>query len=144
MGDAGTPSLGHRRWILSNRLGRVGIGFAGRAQCLRVFDSSGRSDREWTSFPNPGPAPVETTGFVWSFNSHSIDTSSATVLMEKLTPTREEISVTTSYMGRGSGPPGAVAWRPSARAVAGETYRITIGGLSVSDVSYEVEVVDCS
>ena len=61
MRDRNTPSLGHRRWILSENLGSVSIGFAGRGQCLHVFDRSGSSARNWTAYPNPGPVPMYLT-----------------------------------------------------------------------------------
>jgi hypothetical protein len=143
MADSGTPSLGHRRWVLNDYLGRVGIGFAGRAQCLGVFDTSGRTDRTWTAYPNPGPAPIETTQNVWSFHSHAFALSAATIQMERLGATPEEVPLSVSHVGGGFGPPGTVAWTPSVRAVDGDRFRITIGGLSGEDIVYETEIVDC-
>jgi hypothetical protein len=141
--DARVASLGHRRWVLSNYLGRVGIGFAGRAQCLGVFDMSGGGDREWTSYPNPGPAPLETAVDVWSFNSHAINLGAATVRMELLGATPTEVPVSVSHIAGGFGPPGAVAWTPSMRATTGDRFRITISGISGGDIAYETEIVDC-
>lgn len=142
MGDARVASLGHRRWVINPSLGRVGIGFAGRGQCLGVFDMSAGSTRPWTAFPNAGPTPVWNTGFVWSFHANSVNSSGVTVYMEKLGATPEVIPVTSTYIDGGFGRPGTVHWDPP-RAAAGETYRITIGGLSVADITYEVEVVSC-
>ncbi len=143
MADSGVSSLGHRRWVLNDYLGRVGIGFAGRAQCLGVFDTSGRTDRTWTAYPNPGPAPIETTQHVWSFHSHRLNLSGATVRLERLGPTPQEVGVTVSHIGGGFGPPGTVAFTPAERAVAGDRFRITIGGLDGGDIVYETEVVSC-
>ncbi len=143
MADDLTPSLGHRRWILNDYLGQVGIGFAGRAQCLGVFDSSGGTDRTWTAYPNPGPAPIETTADVWSFHSHAFDLSAATVTLERLGTTSENIPVSVSHISGGFGPPGALAFTPPVHAAAGDRFRITIGGLAGDDIVYETEIVDC-
>ena len=70
MSDRNTPSLGHRRWILGERLASVEIGFAGRGQCLGVFGGGGSSDRDWTAYPNQGFAPIETAQNTWSFHSN--------------------------------------------------------------------------
>ena len=58
MVDTGSEdSLGHRRWILSNDLGPVGIGSTSEASCLTVIGGSGEATREWTAWPPPGQIP---------------------------------------------------------------------------------------
>lgn len=54
-----------------------------------------------------------------------------------------ELPVTTRQTG-GGGPPNTLAivpdgWRPA----AGETYRVTITGLSVGELTYETTLVRC-
>src|SRR6185436_1586987 len=52
-------SLGHRRWILSNTLGPVGIGSTNAASCLWVLDGRGHARAEWTAWPPAGVVPWE-------------------------------------------------------------------------------------
>ncbi len=143
MRDRNTPSLGHRRWILHGRLGRVGIGFAGRGQCLQVFDSSGSTPRSWTAYPNPGPAPLATASDLWSLHSRSYTLSGATVTVSQ-EPGGEPLSVRVSHPERGFGP-NTIAWRPEGWApTEGETYLVRVSDIAeVEDVVYEVELVEC-
>jgi uncharacterized protein YkwD len=147
VGDAGVPSLGHRRWVLNDPLGVVGIGFAGNATCLGVFDGSGAGDRPWTSWPNAGVAPIEgldggfSRGVLWSFHSRSLAVQAATVTMQRLSD-GAALAVEVSRPGRGYGP-DTVAWAPTGwTPTAGERYRVTVnaGG---TEITYEVELVRC-
>lgn len=52
--DSGTPSLGHRRWVLYSRLGEVGTGDTTRANTLWVFGGTVAA-----------PAAVAETGVAW-------------------------------------------------------------------------------
>ncbi len=145
--DRSTPSLGHRRWILNPPLGRVGIGFASPSrpgQCLSVFDRSGPgSDRSWTAYPNPGPAPIFLAEGEWSFQAHGVSLSGGSTAIVVRVSDGMELPVTTRQTG-GGGPPNTLAivpdgWRPA----AGETYRVTITGLSVGELTYETTLVSC-
>lgn len=139
--DRGVDSLGHRRWVLSGSLGRVGIGFAGNAGCLSVFDASGSTDRRWIAWPPPGPVPSETTQAWWSFQLMSrTGARDATVRMVRASD-GADVTGTVHRMPDGFGG-SSVAWSPTERAV-GQRYRITVSGSSVGEVSYEVEIVDC-
>lgn len=142
MRDYGTPSLGHRRWILNDPLGKVSVGFAGTAQCLGIFDSSGTSDRDWTAYPNPGPAPVETSTDLWSLHSRRLSLAGADVTVERVSD-GAALPVTVSHPPEGYGP-GAVAWDPNGwTPVAGERYRVTITGVSGGPIAYVVHLVSC-
>lgn len=143
MSDEHTESLGHRRWILSPSLGQVEIGFAGRGQCLGVFDGSGSSDRPWTSYPNQGFAPFETATITWSFQANSIELNAdASVEVQRLSD--GATLPVEQYQTGGYGPPPSIAFTPSGWApAAGEAYRVTIHGTSGGDVSYEVHLVSC-
>ncbi len=143
MGDRGTPSLGHRRWILSPRLGSVEIGFAGRGQCLGVFDRSGSSDRDWTAYPNQGFAPLETAQYTWSFQVNSISLQSGS--SAEVVRTSDGMSLPVEdYQTGGMGPPNALGFTPMGwTPQAGETYRVTITDTSAGDITYETTLVDC-
>lgn len=141
--DSGVPSLGHRRWVLHGPLGRVGIGFAGNAQCLGVFDRSGSSDRSWTAWPSPGPFPrAAMPRQEWSFHSESFGLSSATVRVVRVGDGME-LPVTVGHPPNGYGP-NTVSWRPMGWSPeVGQRYRVTVEGFSGGPISYEVEPVSC-
>ncbi len=146
MSDRGTPSLGHRRWILSGRLGSVEIGFSAASrpgQCLGVFDSSGSTDRPWTAYPNQGFAPIDTARDTWSFHVNSIGLNSgASVAVERVSD-GAALAVEHYYI-EGYGPPVSIGFTPSGWSpAAGETYRVTISGTSAGDVTYDVTLVAC-
>ncbi|MCB9603643.1 MAG: hypothetical protein H6721_05985 [Sandaracinus sp.] len=145
--DRNTPSLGHRRWILNPPLGRVGIGFASPSrpgQCLSVFDRSGSgSERTWTAYPNPGPSPMFLAQGEWSFQTHGISLSAGSSATVVRVGDGMTLPVTTRQTG-GGGPPNSLVivpdgWTPE----AGQTYRVTVDGLSVGEISYEVTLVEC-
>lgn len=147
MADTGVPSQGHRRWLLGYFLGKVGIGFAGRATCIGVFDDSSSTDRAWTAYPPAGPAPadmVKADGngpVAWSF--HPADgIEGAEVTMQRL-PGGDEITVTSWIPDPGWKIPDAIAWQPPA-VRAGESYRITITRPAKDPVVYDVELVSCA
>src|SRR4051812_43462928 len=52
-------TIGHRRWLMSNSLGPVGVGSAPGGSCLWVIGGSGRAAKTWLAWPPPGPVPFE-------------------------------------------------------------------------------------
>ena len=146
MADTFAPNLGHRRWLLSPRLGRVQLGFSaagGRAgQCIGVFSGGGVSGAAWSAYPNPGPAPIELAQHVWSFQANSISIAGATVRVSRTSDGASLAVRVTSTPGLG--PPPALAFEPDGwRPAVGETYRVTVGGTSVGDIEYETTLVEC-
>jgi uncharacterized protein YkwD len=138
--DHRVDSLGHRRWVLNGPIGRVGIGFAGNAGCLSVFDSSGSTSRTWISWPPPGPAPQATTGAWWSFQSTGPSIAEASVTMIRV---RDGMDVTGTVHRVPDGYGGSsVVWEPTDRTV-GERYRVTVTSGALGEISYEVEIVTC-
>lgn len=148
MADSRTPSLGHRRWILSRNLGAIGIGFSavgGRpGQCLGIVGGGGTSsDRAWSAYPNPGPAPIETTRDAWSFQAYTVRMGSDTSARVVRASDGTELPVTTDLTG-GFGPPPTLSITADGwSATVGETYRVTITNLADGDITYEVEPVGC-
>lgn len=139
--DHRVDSLGHRRWVLNGPLGRVGIGFAGNAGCLSVFDSSGSTERRWIAWPPPGFAPDDTTGAWWSFQSvGGGSVRDATVVMVRAS---DGMDVTGTIHRPADGFGGStVAWEPTERNV-GTRYRITVTSGALGEITYEVEIVRC-
>jgi len=143
MSDRGTTSLGHRRWIVGERLTTVEMGFAGRGQCLGVFSGGGTSDRDWTAYPNPGFAPIETASATWSFHADGVRLGGSSYAEVVRVSDGASLPVM-SYLTGGGGPPPTVGFTPMGwTPAAGETYRVTIYGTSAGDVVYETTLVRC-
>ncbi len=139
MHDPGTPSLGHRRWLLNGSLGRVAVGFRDRAGCLGVFDWSGSASRPWAAYPTPGPAPSGLTSHTWSVQGNLPGTD---VQVTRLSDGME-LSVEGESLRGGFGSGSTVAihrrgWSPE----VGERYRVVLSG-SRGRIEYTVEPVDC-
>lgn len=141
MRDEGVDSLGHRRWIINFDLGAVGIGFAGNATCLGVFDDSGSTARTWVAYPAPGPAPIETANGVWSFHS-ATSLERADVTVHSLSDERA-LGVDVDELGGGYGAEAISitprGWTPT----AGETYRVGVTVPGADAIVYDVRVVAC-
>ncbi|MEM9071411.1 MAG: CAP domain-containing protein [Myxococcota bacterium] len=147
MEDRGTPSLGHRRWILGGNLDNIGIGFSnvsGRGgQCLGVFGRGAATERGWSAYPNQGPTPVTlATQQWWSFHTYSVRLEDASVSITRVSD-GAPLEVTTDFIA-GRGPPPSLrierqGWTPT----AGETYRVTVSLSDGSNITYDVMPVDC-
>jgi len=86
MADTGTPSLGHRRWVLYSRLGEVGTGDTPRANALWVFGGNVTAPANATdgiAWPPRGFVPwtskVAAPTDPWSFSLPGADFSGASV-----------------------------------------------------------------
>jgi hypothetical protein len=152
MFDGGNESThGHRRIILSNWLGPIGLGSTGPggASCMQNIGGDGDAGKEWVAWPPPGPFPMQAysrnrgsysdTG--WSVQSEDIDVRIATVSVTTAAGTNMPVmaEALTGNYGSTRGlrfvPDG---WEP----MAGETYTVTLGGIS-AEISYAVQMVDC-
>jgi len=150
MFDPGNPTtLGHRRWILSNRLGPIGLGSTDGFSCMWVLGGSGSGAREWTAYPPPGVVPLElvqtrfgnldTTG--WSVQSDSIDLSAATVTVRA---NGQTLPVIVSVLLPNYGSSNAIAFAPDGWMAAADTrYQVEIGNID-PPIEYEVRVTDCA
>lgn len=137
--DDGVGSLGHRRWVLNGPLGSVGIGQVGRAGCLGVFNGGGSTSRTWTAWPPPGPVPIDAIGgSLWSF--HSDGASGGSVRVVRVSD-GADLDVTAMALPDGYGP-STVAWASDGARTAG-TYRVTVSGIPIGEVTYEVTLVSC-
>jgi hypothetical protein len=150
MVDPGNATtLGHRRWILSNGLGPVGLGSTGVASCMWVIGGSGVGGNEWTAFPPPGAFPFEAVGpswttideTGWSVQSDTINLAGAQV---SITADGDDKPVTVTGLAQGYGSAHAIAIRPQGWTTEPDTtYEVEITGIA-TPISYEVEVVDCT
>jgi hypothetical protein len=142
--------LGHRRIILSNFLGPIGLGSTGPggASCMQAIPGSGDAGKAWLAWPPPGyfpsdaysypPYSLDSTG--WSIQSEDIDLSSAEVEV-RVNGTVVPVRVTPLH-GR-SGSTNAIrivplGWRPH----SSERHSVTVTRTS-TPIAYEFATVDC-
>jgi hypothetical protein len=142
--------LGHRRIILSNFLGPIGLGSTGRggASCMQAIPGTGDAGKAWLAWPPPGffpsdaydypPYSLDTTG--WSIQSEDMDLSSARV---EVTAGGAERRVRVHELHGRYGSTDALRVVPMGWSVrAGETYAVRVTGIA-TPIEYELEIVDC-
>lgn len=144
MYDPGNETtLGHRRWILANSLGPIGVGGASNYSCLWVLGGSGAAGFAWMAWPPAGEVPlaaiagVDATG--WSIQSDTLTLDGAEV---SVTRDGEELPVTTSTLDPGYGSNQAIKFIPDGWTTEAGTYAVTVTGAS-EPIAYEVVVRDC-
>lgn len=149
--DSGNDTtLGHRRWILSNSLGPIGIGGTSSASCLWVIGGSGNAGKTWTAWPAPGVFPLQafTSGWGpsldvtgWSIQSDALNLDNATV---QVTAAGVAMAVKTRVLAPYYGSLKAIAFTPQGwQAQAGTTYHVAVTGAG-QDFAYDVQVADCA
>jgi uncharacterized protein YkwD len=144
-------TFGHRRIILSNRLGPIGLGSTGPggASCMQNIGGSGNAGKMWVAWPPPGPFPMQNYGgntrglsqTGWSVQTvRNIALTGATVAVTSAGAAR---AVTVSQLTGSYGESNAIrivpmGWTPA----AGQSYTVTVSGVSIP-ISYTVDFVDC-
>ncbi len=148
-GSHNQATLGHRRWILNNKLDFIGVGSTGaKFSCLHVIGGKGNAKKPWVAFPSPGKVPfgvispygtsIDTTG--WSIQSDTVSFSQAEV---HVTVGGEARKVSQRLLKGGYGSKYAIAWRPDGwKTEAGVVYHVELTKVS-TPISYDVDVVDC-
>ncbi len=149
MVDTGVPTLGHRRWILSNSLGPIGVGSASGFSCLHVIGGNGRSTARYTAWPPAGEVPL---GLFRPLSWLDLDEAGWSVQSDRVDPSRGEIRVTrdgapveveTWPLASGYGSEYGVGIRPKGwRTEANRTYRIVIDG-PFETIDHSFTPVDC-
>lgn len=150
--DVGNETtMGHRRWILSNSLGSIGLGSTSMYSCLYVIGGGGNAGKPWMAWPSPGLVPlqamyvdavnwsdVDAAG--WTVQSDSIELGAATVSVKE---GGVDKPVTVNGLGANYGSTSAVRFVPKGWKVeAGKTYDVTLGNVSQA-IAYSVTIVDC-
>ncbi|WP_437283052.1 CAP domain-containing protein [Sorangium sp. So ce375] len=149
--DRGNEStFGHRRIILANDLGPIGLGSTGKngASCMQNIGGTGKAGKEWTAWPPPGVFPIQAyadfwgslsdTG--WSIQSEDIKLADAEVTISSGgAPLAVDVEPLQGNYGSTNGirvvPNG---WDPE----AGKTYSVSVSGVSAT-IAYDVVFVDC-
>jgi uncharacterized protein YkwD len=147
--DPGNPTtIGHRRWLLSNSLGPIGIGGTDRSSCLWTLTGTGRAAKPWMAWPAPGTIPlaalgaraqtVDVTG--WSIQSDTINLATAQVAV---TVDGADAPVTVTQLLPNYGSRYAIRFNPTGWTTqAGKTYAVAVTGVT-PPINYTVQVVSC-
>ena len=140
-------TIGHRRWVLSNSLGPIGIGGTDRASCMWTLSGTGRAGKQWMAWPAAGIIPlqamrsggnVDSTG--WSLQSDNINLTGATVTV---TMDAADQPVTVTQLDQNYGAKYAIRFNPSGWATqAGKTYSVAVSNIPTA-INYTVQIVDC-
>ena len=140
MVDPGNDTtIGHRRWLLSNYLGPIGLGSTSVNSCLMVIGGNGNAGKAWLAWPPPGPVPyqalhvptigwsdVDKTG--WTVQSDTIDLGAATV---SVTVDGVDRPVATNVLGQNYGSSYAIRCVPQCWTVEpGKTYEVERGNVA--------------
>ncbi len=149
MVDTGVPTLGHRRWLLSNSLGPIGVGSASSFSCLHVIGGSGRGTARYTAWPPAGEVPLalfhpsswlDLDEAGWSIQSDRIDPARADI---SVTRDGEPVEVETWALASGYGSGYGVGIRPKGwKSEPNKTYRIVIDG-PFETIDHSFTPVDC-
>jgi len=152
MVDPGNDTtIGHRRWILSNYLGPIGLGSTSKNSCMLVIGGNGNAGKPWVAWPPPGLVPyqavhvptigwshVDQTG--WTVQSDSIDLGGAGVTVTVDGAVRP---VAVHVLGKNYGSSFAIRFVPQGWQVEpGKTYEVELSGVA-QPISYSVQIVDC-
>jgi uncharacterized protein YkwD len=152
MTDPGNPTtIGHRRWLLSNSLGPIGIGGTDRSSCLWTLTGTGKAGKPYMAWPPAGIVPVQavfaggtkggadTTG--WTVESDSINLANAqvTVMVDGAS-----MPVTVAQLLGGYGSKYAISFIPMGWTTqASKTYSVSITGIT-TPISYTVQTISCN
>jgi hypothetical protein len=142
-------TLGHRRWILSNGLGPIGLGSAGGdgSSCMHVFGGKGNANKPWMAWPPPGAFPMQ--AYRDRYN-RTLDTSGWSIQASKLagaqvtiTSGGQNLPVTVKQLEHNYGANDAISIIPNGwKGAAGSTYSVSVSGLA-TPISYDVQLIDC-
>jgi uncharacterized protein YkwD len=156
MVDTGNETtFGHRRIILSNELGPIGLGSAGKggSSCMQNIGGTGKAGKPWMAWPPPGAFPMQ--AYADTYRRSLDDTGwsiQATTKAPKLDLSAAQVTVTSGGQAKAvkveqlTGTYGqATAIRivlDGWKASAGSTYSVSVTG-TATPIAYEFQLVDC-
>lgn len=142
-------TMGHRRWILSNSLGPIGVGSTSEYSCMWVLYGSGSAGAAWTAWPPPGDFPIQAVNMSWIH----LDSTGWTVQSDSINLDPAAVSITLDgtpmpvdkvVLRGGYGSSSAINMIPRGwESEVGRTYHVDLTGIS-THISYDVHIVDCS
>lgn len=159
MEDGGTPSLGHRRWILYPQTQQMGTGditgsggWMTVSNAMKAWDSHAWEARpatlnDFVSWPPAAFIPYEVVDPVWSFAVAGADFTNATVTV---TSNGTNVPVTVSHPANGYGE-NTLAFTACScsywpRPASDTQYQVTVNNVKLNSVAhnytYTVTVID--
>ena len=142
MADSRTPSLGHRRWIISPTLDKVGFGHHGRGGAMWVFGKNNANVvPEYVMYPGAGIAPAESILGDWSISSNTnIGTPTVTIAPRD---GGAALPLGVTKIANNYGMRYAVSIQLGEQPMVGVPYVVTITLADGTVWSHETTVVDC-
>jgi uncharacterized protein YkwD len=143
-------TFGHRRIILSNELGPIGLGSAGEdgSSCMQNIGGTGKAGKAWMAWPPPGPFPMQAYSDGWS----SLDETGWSIQSKDIDLTEAKVTVTSGGQARpvtveqltgNYGGAKAIRIVPDGwEGAAGSTYAVSVSGTS-TPIAYEIQLIDC-
>jgi hypothetical protein len=148
--NGNATTIGHRRWILSNSLGPIGIGGTDRASCMWTLNGTGRAGKPWMAWPAAGIIPLQA---VTRSGNNSTDTTGWTVQSDNINLAGAQVTVTVdgaaqpvtvTQLSANYGSRYAIRFNPMGWTTqAGRTYTVAVTNIP-TDINYTVQIVDCS
>jgi hypothetical protein len=142
-------TFGHRRIVLSNALGPIGLGSTTSGSCMQNLRGTGRATNPWTAWPSPGFFPIQAI----AQGRSSIDVTGWSLQSEDISLTGAQVTVTSGGMNRPVTVSQLTGTYGGARAIrivpsgwtsqAGQTYSVSVTGVT-PPIQYEVAVVSCA
>jgi uncharacterized protein YkwD len=151
--NGNATTLGHRRWIMSNSLGPIGLGSTAKgSSCMQNLNGTGKAGKAWIAWPPQGIVPIQAFGSAGGRGGGSVDTTGWMVQSDSINLANAVVTVTAggadqpvtvTALGSGYGSKYAFRFNPTSwTSKAGTTYAVSVTGIP-TPISYEVQVVDC-
>jgi uncharacterized repeat protein (TIGR02543 family) len=141
-------AMGHRRWILNPRMGKIGFGKVGAFTAMKSFDTSNAAaSQTGVAWPAQN-MPIEffASYYPWTISMGStVNAAAVTVTLKRQSDNRtwsfSQTNTADGYFNvnnQGYGASGCIVFRPNSITYSeGDVFEVTITGLS-SPVSYTV------
>ncbi len=151
--DTGNETtFGHRRIILSNALGPIGLGSTGvgGASCMQNLRGTGKAGKPWVAWPPPGPFPIQAYGTgtrgtlsMTGWSVQTIRTTALTGATVTVTSGGTNMPMTVSQLTGTYGESNAIrmvpmGWTPA----AGQSFAVSVAG-TTTPINYTVDIIDC-
>ncbi|MES1207198.1 MAG: CAP domain-containing protein [Pseudomonadota bacterium] len=147
--NGNATTIGHRRWILSNSLGPIGVGGTDRSSCMWTLNGKGEVGKVWMAWPASGTIPLQA---VLGARGQSLDTTGWTVQSDTINLAGAQVAVTVDGVAQpvtvtqldpNYGSRYALRFNPTGWTTqAGKTYSVAVTGIA-TPISYTVQIVDC-
>ena len=147
--ESNMAHLGHRRWILYPRIGKIGVGQVGNYSCTYVFDKSNTDGYGVTGVKWPAtnmPTDYFSKDDIWSYNvgkTVNMDDVKVTLVNNSGQSWTFSNNCSDGYFNVSNnnyGLPGCIIFRPDGITSYndGDSYIVTITGVSDTDICYDV------